>query len=264
MKNVVVIGGGMKENIIASELGRHVNVMRFEKSVTNEALHLCDTIILPLPATDGEYITGTNIRFEDIFRCPGKTVVGGKIPKFFANFNNDFNIIDYAANDAFAIRNAVPTAEAAISLIIDNTPFTIQGSKCLVTGFGRVGKAIAKRLGYLGADVICCLRNLSQIAQAESEGFKVVRYDNYEKFRYDIIINTVPALIFDEQKLINISPELIIDLASLPGGCDFEAAKKLNIKAIHALSLPGKTAPLTAAKIITETIIDLLKPPCLK
>ena len=52
---------------------------------------------------------------------------------------------------------------------------------------------------------------------------------------------------------------LIIDLASNPGGVDRVASKKLGIKTIWALSLPGKVAPLTSAEFIRDTIYNILK-----
>ena len=51
----------------------------------------------------------------------------------------------------------------------------------------------------------------------------------------------------------------MIDLASKPGGVDFNLAKELGLKVIWALSLPGKTAPITSGEIIKDTIINILK-----
>ena len=44
----------------------------------------------------------------------------------------------------------------------------------------------------------------------------------------------------------------IIDLASKPGGVDFDSARKHEIKADLALGLPGKVAPKSAAKYMYE------------
>ena len=52
---------------------------------------------------------------------------------------------------------------------------------------------------------------------------------------------------------------LIIDLASLPGGVDFDTAEKLGIYAVRALSLPGKCAPKTAGEIIKTNVFDIIK-----
>ena len=50
-----------------------------------------------------------------------------------------------------------------------------------------------------------------------------------------------------------------IDLASAPGGVDAEAAERLGIKVISALSLPGKVAPETAGEIIKNTVYNIIK-----
>ena len=47
---------------------------------------------------------------------------------------------------------------------------------------------------------------------------------------------------------------LIIDLASKPGGVDFDKAKELGIKTNWALGLPGKVAAKTAAKYMKRII----------
>jgi dipicolinate synthase subunit A len=65
-------------------------------------------------------------------------------------------------------------------------------------------------------------------------------------------------MIIDEKVLTTLDKTLIIDIASLPGGVDFEAAKQLNVKTIHALSLPGKVAPDTAGDIILKTVLNML------
>ena len=70
----------------------------------------------------------------------------------------------------------------------------------------------------------------------------------------------IPALIFTRKVLSRIpSGSLIIDLASAPGGVDREAADKLDIKVIQALSLPGKVAPKAAGEIIKETIYNIME-----
>jgi len=43
-----------------------------------------------------------------------------------------------------------------------------------------------------------------------------------------------------------------------PTGVDFKAAAELGVKAIWALSLPGKVAPVTAGKAIKTVIYNIL------
>ena len=74
------------------------------------------------------------------------------------------------------------------------------------------------------------------------------------------MFNTVPTMIFDKALLMNTdSNTLIIDLASLPGGVDFETAQKFGTDAVRALSLPGKCAPKTAGEIIKTTVFNIIE-----
>ena len=67
-------------------------------------------------------------------------------------------------------------------------------------------------------------------------------------------------LIFDRKILEKLGTEtILIDLASKPGGVDFKSAGEIGIKAIWALGLPGKTAPVTAGEIIAETVENIIK-----
>ena len=44
----------------------------------------------------------------------------------------------------------------------------------------------------------------------------------------------------------------------LSSGVDFEAAAACGIQTIWALSLPGKTAPVTAGEIVADTVEEML------
>ena len=69
--------------------------------------------------------------------------------------------------------------------------------------------------------------------------------------KYDIIFNTIPSMILNEERLRLLKREaIIIDLASKPGGVDFEKAKEFGVNARLELGLPGRVAPTTSAEYI--------------
>lgn len=51
------------------------------------------------------------------------------------------------------IMNAVPTAEGAIQIAMEQTDVTLHGLPVLVIGHGRIGSLLARRLAALGAKV---------------------------------------------------------------------------------------------------------------
>lgn len=140
-------------------------------------------------------------------------------------------------------------------------PSTLHGTKALVIGYGRVGKLTAHRLQNLGARVTVASRKCEDWAWAEAYGYGVEdsRQLLYWMGGYELIINTVPALILDEVHLERVQMDaFIIDLASDPGGVDMDAAARLGLNAQRLPGLPGKTAPKTAAKAIKDTIYNIL------
>jgi dipicolinate synthase subunit A len=170
--------------------------------------------------------------------------------------------MDYMLRDELAIKNAIPTAEGAIEIAISETPITLHNSKCLVLGYGKVGKILAKSLDALGAKTYVSARKYADLALVEGHGYIPLSVSE-SKLRldeFDIIFNTVPALILGEAELRKTRRDsLIIDLASKPGGVDFEAAKELGLHVVWALSLPGRVAPVTAGIIIKDTITNMLR-----
>jgi len=171
-------------------------------------------------------------------------------------------LITTVETDAIAVPNSIPTAEAAISLAIKNSAETINGSKSLIIGYGRVGQALACRMRALGSETEITNRGEALCQKAQQDGFTVIVWNQFDKFldEYDYIFNTVPALVLPAKALRNVKKStLVMDLASAPGGIDFDAARDMGLNAIQALGLPGKFSPVSAGKILAAVyphIID--------
>ena len=62
-------------------------------------------------------------------------LVTGKLPSHLKQMATEsgVRVCEYGDHDAIAIPNAVPTAEGAIQLMMEKTPFTVDGS---LPGFG--------------------------------------------------------------------------------------------------------------------------------
>ena len=242
------------------------NIIQCKK--IEEMTKKCDNIISGIPFTkDGVYV---NSPFNDskilinfvLEHLGNKTLIAGSIKQEIKKeaFNNKVNIIDLMEDEELTIMNIIPTVEGAIQVAMENTNFTIHNSKCLVLGFGRIGKLLSKQLYSLGANVSCMARKERDLAWIRVYGYKDIYIDdlNNNLVGYDIIFNTIPSLILGDEKLKILRDKntniTIIDLASNPGGVDFVKAKEYNIKTIQSLGLPGKVAPLTAAKYIKKTL----------
>lgn len=131
---------------------------------------------------------------------------------------------DYGTNEALTRRNAAITAEAALGLAMKLRQRTILGSRCLVIGYGRIGRALAWRLRALGAQATVAARKPEDLVQAQCDGASAVALEHLADIlpRQQLVFNTAPALILDRSCLMLLSSDaLVIDLASNPGGAGF-------------------------------------------
>lgn len=232
-----------------------------------DKIYNSEILILPMPTCNGQYIFAPmfdkKIHINDIDYSKFKKI-------FYAGGNELLNkmlissgalCIDYLKNEELILKNAISTAEGALDIAISETATTIFKSNVLITGFGKVAKATAKVFSGLGANVYISARKKEAVCEAECTGYKGVDMKEMHKIKnsMDIIINTVPALVLHREFLRDLKEDaLIIDLASKPGGVDFDAAKELNVRVIWALSLPGKIAPISSGKFIYDTICSIL------
>lgn len=170
-------------------------------------------------------------------------------------------LVEMAEIDEIAVLNSIPTAEGAIAVAMENTAFTIHNSRCLVLGLGRCGTTLARFLLGLGAKVTIASRSPADLARAITLNCEPLKLSALEsRTDFQILFNTIPAMVLPRSYLELLdSTAVIVDIASGPGGTDFASAEELGLRAIHALSLPGKVAPQTAADILVQTIPHLLK-----
>lgn len=278
-KNFGIIGGDLRQIYLAKKLissGYKVYLCGFEKlqesnmqipqTCSLEQLISNSTyIILPVPLSRDRIklnapFSSQIISLDNVFeKIDNNKVVFGDTPKNFKNKN--IKTYSYSSREDFMILNAVPTAEGAIMIANKETGKTLFKKRCLITGFGRIGKVLAKRLKSFESDVTISARKTYDLAWIKSLGYTPTNIKNStENIEYDVIFNTVPSLIFDESTLKKCNKNCtIIDLASSPGGVDAAAAKNLGIKFIHALGIPGKYFPGSAAEIIFKTIFQIIK-----
>lgn len=283
--NFAIIGGDMRQLYVCAALekrGCTVTLFGFEQcenaksryrfaAAPEEAAAGADCVLLPFPAeNERKNINApfccTEIYMPDVFSAvkTGTPVLGGKLSEGMMECaaRHKIRLFDYAAREELIIKNAIPSAEGAIQIAMEELPVTLNGSNCLVTGYGRIGKVLSAMLSALGAKVTVSARKAADMEWIRFHGCQAVETGalSGQIGGFDAVFNTVPSLIFT-QELIEQLPEacLIIDLASMPGGVDFSAARRAPRKAIHALSLPGKVAPATAGEAVAETVLNLLK-----
>ena len=275
---ILIAGGDMRQLYCAAVLSRdfEISVLGFDRERIPDDLDLntadrtgvrsYDCAVLPVPPLNSEgnlfapcSSSVISIAAIEDMLAPDAVIYAGRVDDKLRKALPDRTIYDYLLREEMNLKNAVPTAEGAVQLALEELPVTLNGLKVLIVGMGRIGTALAEILKGFGADITAAVHNSHGAAKARVHGIKAVPTNRLDG-SYGLVFNTVPKLIFDDDMLGRFDKNtLFIDLASKPGGIDFEAALSHGIKAIWALGLPGKTAPVTSGEIIAETVSSMIE-----
>ena len=262
-----VIGGDLRSAYLAgllAEDGYKVITSGFDSTdlppcvtgCTNpaQAVSLADCVILPLPVTTDDSTINApfsrmRISLDQVLNplLKRQYLVGGSVSDCVRREveARGLMIDDYFKREELAVHNAVP-----------------HGGRGYPAGDGRTSRHHRRRAlpdhrlrpgGPRAVPAAGCARREGDGGRTEvcrsrlgrSSGLRgggAFPHAGIRRLRRDFF-NTVPSLLFDRPALKALDKgTLLIDLASRPGGVDFNAAAELQIKTIWALSLPGRVA----------------------
>ncbi|MCL2420240.1 MAG: dipicolinate synthase subunit DpsA [Defluviitaleaceae bacterium] len=236
-----------------------------------EAVSHADCIIGPIPCShNGDALNApfhnAPVYVEDLFRLikPHQHFLAGVIKPELIELASKYNIriIDMLKREELLIKNAIPTAEGAIKIAIEETDITLHGNRMMVIGYGRIGKILAAMLRGIGAKVLAVVNSDEAAAFAESSGHKAIYFEDMENNlkNADVIFNTVPKILLNKDNMRHIRKNtLLIDLASPPYGVEVNDSRDFGLKVLYTNSLPGKVAPVTTASYILETVNSIME-----
>ncbi len=281
--NLGIFGGDQRQVYMAeafSKLGYRVYTYKTMDTVENEnciplnnpkeLFEKCQVLIGPIPLTkDLVSITASHtmdLNTSNISHMLNRNhiLIGGILPASIVNACKEKGIpyFDLMTDERITILNAIATAEGSILEAIRGSEKNLHGSTALILGYGRCAKVLGLKLKGLDVDVIIAARSGDALAYAEAAGHKTVALKDMKSLlpSCDFIFNTIPAMILDKECLSLTSPAVtIIDIASAPGGVDYEYALKNNINAKLCLGLPGKVSPKSSADILVTKIDAFMK-----
>ena len=271
--DILIAGGDMRQLFCAERLADRfaVAVTGFDDELVPDVIPTADSgrkyscLVLPVPPLNDDGLVNTpcfsgSISAEGTAGMlqKGAVVLTGRKDTRLSELFPDHEILSYSDREDFQLCNAVPTAEGAIRLALEELPVTLSGLPVLIVGMGRIGTALTEILKGFGADITVAVRSRKAAANVRLHGVRPVRMKDFNS-DYALVLNTAPELVFDREMLTKSgSNTLFIDLASRPGGIDFESAADLGRKAVWALGLPGKSCPVSAGEIVAETVAGIL------
>ena len=231
-----------------------------------EEKEVCEKVyVLPIPVTKLDRNQTIREKLKEELKTMSKNhyarivVFGGVFTTEWKRFLEEYKISywDFMELPEVVEGNAWITAEATVSEVLQQGQYSIYGQNILVAGYGCCGEKIAKIFSKMGANIMVAARRDEVRKQIQRDGFVAIDISEIEKRISDIdtVINTIPAMVITEGCIRRMQSEAsIIDIASAPGGCDFEAAKKYKITAKLALGLPGLYTTTSSARLLKNAI----------
>ena len=265
-----LIGGDSREKYLAYQLERKGIEIVHPEQVDRLKDKKADFIVLPTPvsmdrftvkATEGQ----RKINLKEVLEItePKQLIFGGMFPAEFAKALEEKGAIvaDFMKMDDIVIQNAVATAEGAIAEAIFMSNEVLHGQEVLVLGYGRCAEVLADKLKGMAARVTVMARREDVRSRAWTFGNKTLTFDDLDGLeKYHYIFNTVPKLCVTREWIDRLNRYCcIIDIASKPGGVDFDYCSKKGIRAKLCGSLPGRYAPKTSGELLARKIESILK-----
>ena len=213
------------------------------EELITERLQGCDydeVIILPIPSTrDGVTVKDTDIPLVNIIKGArrGVCIMGYGIPAKASEdiFSRGASLYDAGEDEEFLVGNAELTALCALGIILNSERRAPKDISFGIVGYGRIGKSLTRMLLFLGAGVrVFTSRGATREALCEWGVASSMSAKDASVDGIDILINTAPAVIFDEGK--DFSGIRVIDLASgnnFPGVCGVESYPSVPAKMFH-------------------------------
>lgn len=260
--NICIIGQSKRLSILEENLKnlnfrvRHLHTAEHIKDPINDKI-----VVLPIPTVSQSgslNINGENAIYPDkvlSFINPEAVIIS-------CGYNGSTRkIFDLNQREDFAYLNAVPTAEGAILYALENTERSLFENNILITGFGRVAKLLADRIKGLCKNITIAARSDKDLAYAKALSFNTLHINNLENYisSFNLVFQTVPGLVLTPNLLNCMDKDsTIIELSSKSVGTDYEYAKTIGIKVVHAPALPEKISPITAGNILTKSVLSII------
>ena len=259
-----IIGGDQRQKELAKLLeNEETKVLSFlvenGENLGKERITEAQILILPLPLSDGRGNLNTScgsFPLEELFAAmnSGQRILAGKVTDEERRLAEKYGlqIEDYFLREELTVANAAITADCALKLGVERCGSNLK--KVLVLGFGRIGKFLCHRLQKNGVEVWAAARKPEDRAWMYGYGYNWmdIRQIGEKISGFDLIFNTVPSLILNEETIKYLRCD-VIDLASVPCMTSEHSCY------IPARGLPGKMAARQAAEAIRNTVYHILE-----
>ena len=271
MKKVICWGGDCRMKILAGQL---CSLGLDGQWVPGTALPIwantVDEYILPTPTIDkNDCLTGTdgNVHESDVLAmlpsgCRAAAYLSEERAKAWRSTRPDIRLVLMNREENYLDENGRISAEGAMFLA-GGKGKCLFSAKCIVLGYGHMGRALCNMLRGIGADVIAVGRIGGSLDRAAMDDIDFCDLNTWQNLLPEAnwIFNTIPQPLMGERELCMLRSDCrLMELASPPYGIDAAAAKKLGLSYQLEPSIPGRLYPVSAAEAMLSCWHRITKP----
>ena len=168
----------------------------------------------------------------------------------------------FSEDEALLRCNAELSAEGALARAMQEPDFAIWQQRALVIGYGRLGRALARKLTALGAWVTVAARRDESRLRARSDGMRSCAMEDMVDIAPSIrlVFNTVPSPVMNEALLHSFPADARLwELASAPYGYDQQMALDCGLRSEILPGIPSRYAPSATAEALYDSLLRLMK-----
>lgn len=199
-------------------------------------------LLLPVPS----FSNGDGYLAHLLAELPDDVIISGG--NLTSPLTEGYRSVDFLQDPYYLADNAAITASCALGMLRERVDVFAE-KRTLIIGWGRIGKCLAPMLENQDAQVTIAARRPTDLALIHALGYRNLDIHDatQELPRFDIILNTVPVLLFPHAEVKDNA--VILELASKPG--------ITGPAIIDARGLPGRLAPRESGELIAKTFIRL-------
>lgn len=218
----------------------------------------CQIIVLPMRTLEEDgRIRGSQVRMGMVLSHAAErsVIYGGCFPEVLTRrpLGRRIRIIDYMQDENVREENAGLTAEGCLVEAVTKSRYCIKGRNCLVVGFGYCGRAMAKRLAALEAEVMVCEEKEECQRAAMEMGYGLWQQGAKEQtFEWIFYMADKPCPIETVLKWCN-EKTYLWDITT-GGGLPAEELEEKGVHAEHLTAIPGRILTESAGMIFAQMI----------
>ncbi len=254
---IAVIGNDLRQREVATLLNKNYDTLYFDGSndffEIKNYISVAKAVVFPYPfSRDRKTINTTEydiLKMKDAIKSDC-IVFGGDIADYFKKSQT----VDYGKNELFLLKNALYTAESAISLAKTNTDYSLNDLKILIIGNGRIGKYLSKILSSYCKKITVSARKENDFEYIKNHCLRSIHTNHAQNLsEFELIFNTVGQSALNASAINSIKKDaLIIDLASKNSGLFREQ------NYIDAKALPTKYCSKSSSQALYDIIYKTL------